>query len=136
MPRSSKKTPRKVSRKKATKATTRATKSKSSKSTSATRARKKVSTRKTVLPLVHARDAECFWVTNGQVLQNLQQLADAFKSMSKAVYTYHVSKDHNDFADWVAAVLKDDDCAAALRGVRSPSGSYKVMQTHLRRYKI
>jgi len=65
--------------------------------------------------LAVAMDEQCFWVCNGMVLADLEELKEALISMSTTTYTYHVSVKKNDFADWVEVVLGDDVCAKELR---------------------
>ncbi len=83
---------------------------------------------------VVASDSESFWVSDGQVLNSLIALETALKSMKSAVYTYHVNKDGNHFADWAEAVLGDTECAKALRGAKTASAAYKVVVTHTKLY--
>jgi len=56
--------------------------------------------------------------------------------MEKEVYAHHVTKEKNDFADWVEQVLEDAECAAAMRGRRTPSGARTVVVRHLRLYAV
>ncbi len=84
--------------------------------------------------LVVASDSESFWMSDGQVLNSLIALETALKSMKLTVYTYHVNKDGNHFADWAEAVLGDTECAKALRGAKTASAAYKVVVTHTKLY--
>ncbi len=84
--------------------------------------------------LVCASDDECFWTTDGSVLQSLEELKLAFGTMGDEVYMHHVTKEKNDFADWVDTVLQDRDCATALRRSRKPSSAKMVVVKHLRFY--
>lgn len=91
---------------------------------------------KDVKLLVCASDSECFWTTDGQVLKNLDELQLAFGTMDDEVFMHHVTKEKNDFADWVEQVLGDSDCAAALRRSRKPSSARTVVVKHLRLYNV
>lgn len=86
--------------------------------------------------LVCAKGKECFWTNDGQVLKDLLELRDALKKMTDKVYTHHVTKEKNDFADWVEAVLKDVDCATALRKSKKPNTARTVVVRHLRTYHL
>tara|TARA_B100000745_G_scaffold284709_1_gene219530 strand:+ start:2277 stop:2663 length:387 start_codon:yes stop_codon:yes gene_type:complete len=86
--------------------------------------------------LVCAEDASCFWTTDGAVLEDLQQLETAFGSMEDEVFLHHVTKEKNDFADWVEHVLDDAACAADLRRSKKPSSARTVVKRHLRLYTI
>lgn len=84
--------------------------------------------------LVYADNTQSFWTHNGQILNNLQALHDAFATMDKTVYAYHVTKDTHHFADWVEIVLQDNACAADLRKAKIPSSAKTVVAKHLKTY--
>lgn len=86
--------------------------------------------------LVCARDGECFWTSDGQILRDLAELRDALTQMLESVYRYHVTKEKNDFADWVEQVLGDAACAAALRRARKPNTARSIVVRHLRTYAL
>lgn len=141
MPRSSaKKTTKKVTKKTAKKTTKKAaktTRKKVTKKTSKKTAKKAVKRTKQAAGgrvLVCASDSQCFWVQDGQVLQDLQDLAHALSTMQEEVFSYHANKERNDFADWVEQVLDDCDCAHGLRKSRSQGGAQRVVIRHLRLY--
>ena len=87
-------------------------------------------------PLVKARGAACFWTRDGLILDNLLTLHKAFSAMSEEEFSFHVSKEKNDFADWVEQVLEDVDCATALRKSRKPHTAATVVVRHLRYYEV
>jgi hypothetical protein len=137
MPRSSKKTTKKTATK-----TTKQSQKKAVKKT-AKKTAKKVSQRVTKKAaantglkraLVCANDEQCFWVSDGQILKNLEELASALKAMHQDLFTYHAKGKNNDFADWVEHVLADEACAADLRKTRSQNGAHKVVIRHLSYY--
>lgn len=86
--------------------------------------------------LVYADHQTSFWLQDGQILNSLPALRDAFASMTKATYTYHTSLNHNDFATWVALVLDDDACAAALQSAKTPSAAKTIVVKHLKTYEV
>lgn len=86
--------------------------------------------------LIKARGPACFWTRDGLILENLITLRQALKSMSEDEFNFHVTKDRNDFADWVEQVLEDSECAAALRKSRKPNSAATVVVRHLRYYEI
>jgi len=87
-----------------------------------------------LLPLVVAREEYSFWTSNGSVLANLKELELALKSMSPEVYNHHVTKNKNDFASWVAAILKDRDCADDLKKAKTAKGAKLIVTRHLKKY--
>lgn len=84
--------------------------------------------------MVCAQSGECFWTSDGLILQNLRDLHRAFGSMNYEVFLNHVQKEKNDFADWVEHILHDLDCAVALRKTTQMKQSEKVVATHLKKY--
>ena len=86
--------------------------------------------------LVCAEGEHCFWTTNGDVLKDLEQLQLAFGTMDDEVFMHHVTKEKNDFADWVESVLDDAQCAQELRKSRKPSTARTVVVRCLRRYSL
>lgn len=87
-------------------------------------------------PLVFAPDHQSFWVANGEVLNSLLALRDALSAMEKEVYHYHVSKEHNDFASWVDAVLCDAKCAKDLAKAATPTKAKTVVVKRLKVYSV
>lgn len=87
-------------------------------------------------PLLFSDNQTSFWVQDGQILNSLVALRDAFATMSKETYHYHTSLDHNDFATWVALVLDDDACAIALQSAKTPAAAKTVVIKHLKAYDV
>ncbi len=94
---------------------------------------KKAEAKKT---LVYATNANSFWVNNGQILNSLIALKEAIASMENEVFSHHVNKDKNDFADWVENVLCDSACANDLRKAKTVASVKTVVTKHLKSYQI
>lgn len=86
--------------------------------------------------LVCADGQSCFWTSDGRILKDLTELRDALSHMAEEVYAHHVTKEKNDFADWVEQVLEDDACATALRKSRKPNTARTVVVRHLKLYAV
>lgn len=86
--------------------------------------------------LVCAPGEQCFWVTDGKVLSNLVELKEALAAMSEDVFAYHVSKERNDFAEWIEHVLGDAELATAFRKSKKPNTAREVVVTRLKIYSI
>ncbi|MCA9365421.1 hypothetical protein KC723_00870 [Candidatus Kaiserbacteria bacterium] len=97
---------------------------------------KKTSQKNSVKNLVTADNGKSFWVTDGQILNDLRALEQALSSMDNKVFSYHVSKTNHDFADWVESVLCDVDCAKDLRKTKTPKSARTVVVKHLKYYAI
>lgn len=124
----SKKAPQKVTASRPSTRTTRAATSKTTRKKTAPKATAKVRA------LVCAPDEKCFWTTDGRVLKDLEQLHLAFGSMNDEVFLHHVTKEKNDFADWVEIVLEDAACAADLRRSRKTTTAKTTVARHLKQY--
>lgn len=86
--------------------------------------------------LVCAPDEQCFWVTDGKVLSNLVELKEALAQMTEDVFAYHVTKERNDFADWIEHVLGDAELATSFRKSKKPNTAREVVVTRLKIYSI
>jgi hypothetical protein len=56
--------------------------------------------------------------------------------MEKEVYRYHTDKKQNDFANWVADVLGDVNCAKELDKAKTPRSAKTVVTKHLKYYRF
>lgn len=99
---------------------------------------KKVATKKVAekKQLVFAENNNSFWVSDGQILNNLCALHQALAEMEADIFAHHVNKEKNDFADWVEKVLFDIDCANSLRKSKTPTSAHKVVVKYLKTYNI
>jgi hypothetical protein len=86
--------------------------------------------------LVYSDENTSFWLTDGQILNSLLALRDAFDVMNDEVFSYHVREDSNDFANWVGAVLCDENCARDLAKTNSPKSAKTVVVKHLKFYVV
>ena len=57
-----------------------------------------------------------FRLRDGRVLKSKKDLVDALADMDDSVFSHHVNKSHNDFADWLELAL-NDPLGAELRGL-------------------
>jgi hypothetical protein len=71
--------------------------------------------------LADTSDQQAFHCTDGRVLRNLPELADALNVMSEDTYMYHANDSKNDFAAWVRDVFGDSKLSNEL--LRSSSRS-------------
>lgn len=86
------------------------------------------------LSLVEAPDEQCFWVQDGKILRNLDDLQKALKEMSDETFRYHVNQEKNDFAKWVEEVLQDTILAKQLRQVKTCKAMLKRVQKRIEKY--
>jgi hypothetical protein len=86
--------------------------------------------------LVYVDNDTSFWVNDGQILNNLVALRDAFSNMHSDVFSYHISLGQNDFANWVEVVLCDSECASDLRKAKTSSAAKTAITKHLKSYTL
>lgn len=97
---------------------------------------KKATTKKPKRVLAQASGPQCFWVTDGSIIANLAELRDLLGAITNEVFKHHVTKEKNDFADWVEFVLGDRELAQALRKIREPKSARIAVVTRLRIYDL
>ena len=84
--------------------------------------------------MVTASGDECFWLCDGRILADLKDLSGALRELEDEVFGHHVTSDRHDFANWVADVLCDGDCAARLRQTTNRRDAYSVIIETLSTY--
>jgi hypothetical protein len=87
-------------------------------------------------PLLFAADEKQFFMRDGSALRSIADLESALRRMSDADYEHHVSMGHNDFAQWVDQVLRDEECAILLRTAASRKSAHSIVQNHLDKYDL
>ena len=139
-----KKTTKKIA-KKATKKTAKKSTAKTTAAKKATKKTAKKAVQKTATgsgkasnkpDLAHAPEEQAFWTTDGSILRNLLELHNALQVMDRQVFSYHVSTEKNDFADWVECVLSDGACADALRKSKNPKQAQTVVVRYIKQYNV
>lgn len=85
--------------------------------------------------LQKALPQNCFWVHNGPILSDLQELRDALKKeVTHEQFTHHVSGERNDFADWIEGTLGDAACARSIRAAKRKDTIIKRLEMCLKGY--
>lgn len=74
---------------------------------------------------------QCFWVNNGPILRNLDELATALKGITDEQFTHHVNTEKNDFAKWIAEVVGDMTLAKELSKVRYRTAATRKVNARL-----
>ncbi len=77
----------------------------------------------------------CFWVSNGPILKNVEELANALESMNNDIYAYHANKDKNDFSKWISEVIGDNKLANDLLSSKSKGSAVKKVRARLNSLK-
>lgn len=83
---------------------------------------------KTKKVLIDAELEKCFWLCDGQILKNLKELALALKKMKKEVFNYHVTKEKNDFVNWIKDVFGEEKLAFELKKTKTAKAAAKKIE--------
>ena len=81
--------------------------------------------------LCDAAPEQCFWVNNGPVLKNMEELADALQQMNDETYTYHANKEKNDFSRWITDIFQDQKLANDLLSSRNKESAVKKLKSRI-----
>ena len=76
-----------------------------------------------------------FWVNNGPVLKNLEELYKALSKMKKETYVHHVNNDKNDFSNWVRDITGDEKLAENLLKTKSKKDTVAIVRQRLQYLK-
>ena len=87
-------------------------------------------------PLFVATGANAFWVHQGPVLRSLADLANFLEIMTEEQFAYHIQRNGNDFAHWVAEVIQNKVCAAALARAKTRAAALTATRRALVRYDV
>lgn len=68
--------------------------------------------------LEDVEESKRFWVYNGPVVKNLNELYSAIQVMSDDTFAYHVNESKNDFHNWIRDVCKDERLANRLKNLK------------------
>ncbi|MBI2574696.1 hypothetical protein HYV82_02310 [Candidatus Woesearchaeota archaeon] len=74
---------------------------------------------------------QCFWVNNGPIIKNLDELAAAIKGITDEQFAHHVTSDRNDFSKWIAEVIGDMKLSKELSKVRSRTAATRKVNERL-----
>ncbi|OYT27785.1 MAG: hypothetical protein B6U97_00540 [Candidatus Altiarchaeales archaeon ex4484_96] len=80
---------------------------------------KKKKARKKKKAIVDVPQDKVFWVHDGPVLKNLEDLANELSKMSFETFHYHVNPYKNDFANWIKEVIGDAKLADEIRKLKT-----------------
>jgi hypothetical protein len=72
-----------------------------------------------------------FWVNNGPVLRNLNELAKALKDMDADTFVYHANKERNDFSSWINEIVGDEKLAKEIFKSRNKKFMLKKLKDRI-----
>ena len=69
--------------------------------------------------LSNVPEDKIFWVNDGRILRNLNDLSSALADISEETFIYHVNKEKNDFKNWISEVVGDKKLANGIAKAKS-----------------
>lgn len=85
--------------------------------------------------LCDAAPEQCFWVNNGPILRNIEEMANALPEMSDETFRHHVNSEKNDFSNWVRDAIGDQALANDLLSSRNKESALKKIRNRLNSLK-
>lgn len=85
--------------------------------------------------LSDAAPEQCFWVNNGPILKNIEELANVLPEMSDDTFQHHVNNEKNDFSNWIRDVIGDENLANDLLSSRSRYSALNKIRNRLNSLK-
>lgn len=77
----------------------------------------------------------CLWVMNGAILKNLNEFARELDRMSNQVFRYHVSRERNDFSNWISEVYGDKKLAKDIKKAKTKKQAYRILKSRINMLK-
>ena len=78
---------------------------------------------------------QCFWVNNGPIIKNLDELSNVLPEMKDETFHHHVNNEKNDFSSWINNVIGDKKLAHDLLSSRNKESAVKKLRSRLNALK-
>ena len=85
--------------------------------------------------LCDAAPEKCFWVNNGPILKNIEELANYLPEMPNEAFQHHVNNEKNDFSSWIKDTIGDQQLANDLLSSRNKESIAKKIRNGLNSLK-
>ena len=77
--------------------------------------------------LAEVPEAYVFYLNDGRILRNMENLRDALNSMSDDLFAYHANTEKNDFYNWVRDIINDEKLAKDLLRARNRIQTFRAV---------
>ncbi len=78
---------------------------------------------------------QCFWVNNGPIVHNVNQLSSALRKMDDSTFMHHVNDTKNDFSAWVKHVVGDTSLANSISKMKTKKAMIDQLDKRLKLLK-
>ena len=85
--------------------------------------------------LCDAAPEQCFWINNGPILKNIEELANALPGMAEDTFRHHVNNEKNDFSSWVRNIIGDQKLANELASSKNRESALNKVRNRLNSLK-
>jgi len=72
-----------------------------------------------------------FWVSDGSVLKNLNDLVQKLSQIDRDTFIYHVNSAKNDFFNWVHDVIGDIKLANQIASIKNSQKMLKIIENRI-----
>jgi len=76
-----------------------------------------------------------FWVNNGPILKNLDELSNFMQAANEDTFKHHVNADKNDFSNWINNIIGDKKLANDLLSSKTKDSMIKKVNNRLNSLK-
>ena len=90
---------------------------------------------KPVVPVKRLSPKEYFYLHNGFILKTIEELYHTLSLMDKGLFNHHVTKDRNDFANWIYNVFEERELGRKMMKVKSKDAMMKLLKKHIKNVK-
>ena len=74
-----------------------------------------------------------FYLNNGKKLKNIAELMESLKYMDQDLFSFHVNKQNNDFANWIRDVFGEKELARRISLARYPTSMLKSIKKYIQK---
>ena len=82
--------------------------------------------------LIDSPEDKRFWVCNGETIKNLRELVVSLEKMQESIFQHHVSKEKNDFTNWLNDVFGEKKLAGQLKKLKTAKGMAQRIKATLK----
>jgi len=82
--------------------------------------------------LADAKPEQCFWVNNGPIIRNLNEMVNELVYMKEETFEHHVNEEKNDIANWIGDILKDEELANDIKKFKSKEKILEKIQNRIK----
>ncbi len=85
--------------------------------------------------LAEVMGEKAFWVNNGPIIKNLEELMASVKTLNEERFRHHVNDEKNDFCKWIDEVIGDKKLADGLFKANSRRSFVKKLALRVNQLK-